>query len=119
MNAPPVLGAPARHIVATAIADVARHRGWDLLVCHVRTQHVHALLASSEPPEKALATLKAWSTRRLREAGLFGPNDHIWTDHGSTRYVWDERGMEDVYAYVRHAQGEDSGGAISASPLPP
>lgn len=53
-----------------------------------------------------LGAVKAWSTRRLREAGLVARNELVWADSGSVVPLWnaDERDAAAVYVYER--QGE-------------
>jgi len=65
---------------------------------------VHVVVAASEPAEQVMVSLKAWATRRLREAGLGAGK--TWARHGSTRYVWDEMGLTNVCEYVIDLQGE-------------
>ena len=91
------LTATARGIVDDTIVAHCAHRGWDLLALNVRTNHVHLVLTphSDVAPERIMSELKGWATRRLREAGCFLRDASIWTEHGSTRYLWKER---DVYA---------------------
>ncbi len=103
---PPVeLGEPARRIVTDTIEAHCRHRGWELLAVSVRTNHVHAVVVCSEvTPERAMTQLKAWATRRLRERGCVPPSRRVWTHHGSTRYLWDERSVHAAIAYVLEGQ---------------
>ena len=69
-ESPFVLDGPRRGIVDAAIRDVCAHRGWTLHALNVRTNHVHLVVTADSAPEQVMTTLKAWSTRRLREAGL-------------------------------------------------
>ena len=94
----------ARSVVDQAVHDVCLHREWQLLGLNVRTNHVHVLVSGSGKPEAMLQGFKSWSTKRLREDGLFPPGVRIWTRHGSTRYVWSEADAEDVWLYVVHGQ---------------
>ena len=84
---PPVtLNTNCRRIVRRAIEDHCRHRGWELLAVNVRTNHVHVVISfPHESPERVLGQLKAWATRRLREAGCVAADQRVWTHHGSTR----------------------------------
>jgi hypothetical protein len=54
-----------------------------------------------------MTTLKAWSTRRLREAGLVDADAKLWSRHGSTRYLWTTADVETVCRYVTEEQGDD------------
>lgn len=97
-----VLGQRQRHIVDAAIRERCRHAGWVLLALNVRTNHVHAVVAASEPAEQVMASLKAWATRTLREEGAAAGK--TWARDGSTRYLWDEAGLENACAYVNDLQ---------------
>jgi hypothetical protein len=71
---------------------------------NVRTNHVHLLVAANERPERVMSTLKTWTTRDLREAGLAAPGQKVWARHGSTRYLWDEERTDAVWRYIVHGQ---------------
>ncbi|MFH1747213.1 MAG: transposase [Planctomycetota bacterium] len=102
------LGERARRIVHDTIVAHCAHRGWDLLALNVRSNHVHVVVMCGEdPPERAMAQFKAWSTRRLRENDLAASDASIWTEHGSTRYLWDEGKLQRAVNYVTDHQGED------------
>jgi len=47
---------------------------------------------------------KAWATRRLREAGFVGPDDRVWTRHGSTRYLTTEASVRRAITYSMDEQ---------------
>ena len=55
---------------------------------------------------------KAWSTRRLRDAGLLTRDTRVWTRHGSTPYLWSEADVEQASLYVVQGQGDDIGGLL-------
>jgi REP element-mobilizing transposase RayT len=99
-----MLDAAARAVVNTTTASVCAHRGWYLFAVNARTNHVHVVLSSSCAPEQAIATLKAWCTRRLREAGHAAPEARVWAQHGSTRYLWTEPDVEGAVRYVVEGQ---------------
>ena len=101
-----VLDAGARVVVNATIGEVCSHRGWGLLAVNARTNHVHVVLSAvSCSPEEAMTTLKAWCTRRLREAGRAGAEARVWARHGSTRYLWTEKEVEGAVRYVVEGQG--------------
>jgi REP element-mobilizing transposase RayT len=105
------LDSPRREVVLRTIREVAADRGWHVWAVHVRSNHVHAVVsAQSVRPEKVLADLKAWASRRLREAfpddGDEVPGRTRWTQHGSTRYIWDEEALTAAIDYVIDRQGE-------------
>ena len=102
---PQSLDAGRRKVVAAAINSVCDHREWYLHAVAVRTEHIHAVVSSTEPPEKVLASLKAWATRRVRDAGLSPKEQRLWSHHGSTVYLWDETQLERATLYVVEGQG--------------
>ena len=105
--APFTLNEGAREIVRKTIERHCDVRRWTLLQLNVRTNHVHVVVAAADAPEVVLVQFKAWCTRRLREAGLVGARDRIWTEHGSTRYLWTEDSVVRARQYTRDGQGPD------------
>jgi REP element-mobilizing transposase RayT len=102
-----LLDARARSIVETTVQQVCEHRGWMLHAVHARTNHVHAVVTAGRAPEDILGAIKAWSTRRLLEAGVFASGTPIWSHHGSTLYLWTQSSLERGVDYVVHGQGAD------------
>lgn len=88
-STPYVLSGNARAIVDAAIRAHCDVRIWRLHALNVRTNHVHVVVECPPEcaPEKAMNEFKAWSTRRLRAAGLLGDGARAWTRHGSTRWI--------------------------------
>lgn len=106
LKAPPFrLDAVARLIVTEAIRYVCERRDWALHAVNVRTNHVHAVVSGSERLEAILTAPKAWSTRRLAEAGVVQRSRPVWTRHGSTRYAWTDEDLQDMCWYVVEGQG--------------
>src|SRR5262245_45509691 len=69
VGAEPVnLGPKAREVVQQTIEAHCHYRGWTLITRHVRTNHVHLIVTSDRSPQRTIDELKAWCTRRLREA---------------------------------------------------
>jgi REP element-mobilizing transposase RayT len=100
-QAPVVLDAASRGVVTATVAEVCRHRGWYLFAMNARTNHVHVVVSSpSHTPGEVMATLKAWCTRRLREAGRAASDARVWARHGSTRFLWTEADVEGAVRYV-------------------
>jgi REP element-mobilizing transposase RayT len=102
-----VLESQHREAVDVAIRDVCAHRGWMLHALNVRTNHIHTVVSAESTPEQVMTSLKAWSTRRLREAGLAAEGARIWSRHGSTRYLWRVDEIEAACSYVLEGQGGD------------
>jgi REP element-mobilizing transposase RayT len=103
-NEPVVLDEASRAVVDSTVIEVCAQRGWALLAVNARTNHVHVVLRARQAPEEAMATLKAWCTRRLREAGHVPPDGRVWAQRGSTRYLWTERAVEGAVRYVVEGQ---------------
>lgn len=106
-NDSPVFRERHRATVGAAIQGVCTNRGWTLHAINVRTNHVHLVVSCQASVEIAMNTFKAWSTRRLREAGLAGADERIWARHGSTRYLWTDKDVEEAVLYVIEGQGRD------------
>ena len=96
-----------RQVVDAAIRDVCAYREWRLHALNVRTNHVHLVVSAGVAPEQAMTTLKAWATRRLRQAGLVVEGAKPWSRHGSTRYLWRVDEIEATVRYVLEEQGSD------------
>ena len=105
-EAPYLLDERRRAVVLDTIQEVVRYRRWQLLACHVRTNHVHIVVTAETKPEKIMSDFKAYASRRLKER-LGEPADcKRWTQHGSTRYMWDERQVAAAVEYTVNGQGE-------------
>ena len=87
-----------RHAVLQAIREVCRHEGWTLHAAHVRTNHVHVVVSAESRPETALAKLKAYASRSLNH--LTGAKLERWTRHGSTRWLWEPKQVDQAAHYV-------------------
>lgn len=103
---PMTLDAEHRFVVDRTLREVCAHRAWRLHALHVRTTHVHVVVTARGDPEKVMADLKAYATRRLREAGLIDESAETWSHHGSTKYLTTDDGFADAVHYVLHEQGE-------------
>ncbi|HYE60872.1 MAG TPA: transposase [Phycisphaerales bacterium] len=107
MNGPPVtLSAAMRAVVEDAIPQLCEERGWRLITQSVRTTHVHVVVncRGSHSPERAMAQFNARLTRELRRADLAGEDQHLWAEHGSTRWINDYAGLYGAIAYVNDWQ---------------
>jgi hypothetical protein len=76
------------------------------MAAHVRTTHVHVVIAAKERPERILHDMKAYATRALNQAGLDDGDIRRWPRHGSTRYLWQDEAVESAINYVIRRQGE-------------
>jgi REP element-mobilizing transposase RayT len=95
-----------RDAVLEAIQEVCEHRGWSLLAAHVRSNHVHTVVAAEVPPERVMSDFKAYASRRLNQMELDAPKRKRWTRHGSTRWLWKPRHISAAMQYVVAEQGE-------------
>jgi REP element-mobilizing transposase RayT len=103
---PPVALEPTgRAVVAEAIRQHCGHRGWSLRALDVRSEHLHVVVAASGAPERVAIELKAWSTRRLVERGLFEQGRRVWGRGASTRYLWTLDAVEAACRYVCEGRG--------------
>ena len=93
--------------LAASIRETCDTCGWRLLAVNVRTNHVHAVVSASAPPERVRDALKAHATRRMRDGGCW-PHEHSpWSRGGSRRYLWTEQDIASAVVYVRDRQGGD------------
>ena len=103
---PYLLDRSRRAIVLEAVVELCSHRGWRLLAAHVRTQHVHLVVAADEPPEKLLQDTKKYASRALNHMAGENDDQRRWTRHGSTRYLWKPENVGAAIHYVVREQGE-------------
>lgn len=69
----------------------------------VLSNHVHVVITAPDiSPEDVMKLIKAKATMRLRKAGFVGFEEKIWTQHGSTKYLFDENALQTVCEYVRN-----------------
>lgn len=100
-DGPETLSAAAREVVAAVVVKHCGIRRSSLRAENVRTNHVHVVVSVDVEPDAAMSQLKAWTTRGLREQGLYGPKQDVWTEGGSTRYLWTEESVGRACRYVR------------------
>ena len=107
LKTPPVTFDGARRTaISASIAQTCDYKGWGLLAANVRTNHVHIVVAAPEvTPEFVMNTLKSWATRAMVASGAMSQGTRAWSRHGSTRYLWNERSVDDACAYVLDGQG--------------
>lgn len=103
MSEPPfTLTNEHREIVESTIREHCVIRQWTLHAVNVRTNHVHVVVSAGAPPEKAMGEFKAWSSRALHSRGL--DREHIWSRHGSTRWIDEQSSLSRAIQYVVHEQ---------------
>jgi REP element-mobilizing transposase RayT len=103
------LDSEERQVVLQTTIEVCRHRAWTLLAAHVRTAHLHVVVAAEGPPERIMHALKSYSSRALNCRGR-------WARHGSTVYLWTRDEFANAVRYVVSKQGEPM--AVYTQPNP-
>jgi len=105
---PVILNANQRKAVTYAVKEVCMHRLWTLLALNVRTNHFHnVVITPGLKPFRALNAFKAYSTRKMRERGLWPSERSPWVDKGSERWLWTEDSVFRASDYVINGQGCD------------
>jgi REP element-mobilizing transposase RayT len=99
---PLLLSEEQRALVASVIAEVCVFRNWILHECNVRTNHVHVVATGNADPDKMMKDFKAYCTRRLRESHELEQDRPVWTEGGSTKYLWTEQSLGAAIEYVRN-----------------
>jgi REP element-mobilizing transposase RayT len=99
------LNAGSRRSVEDTIREVCEFRGWAMIALSVRTNHVHVVVSGAASSGKILNDLKAYSTRRLKEAGEWQYDHSPWVDKGSRRNLWNEEHVASACDYVINGQG--------------
>jgi REP element-mobilizing transposase RayT len=95
-----------RDAVLEAIQEVCAHRGWSVLAAHVRSNHVHSVVAAEVPPARVMSDFKAYASRHLNRMGLDELNRKRWARHGSTRWLWKPQHVSAAMQYVVAEQGD-------------
>jgi REP element-mobilizing transposase RayT len=109
------LDADQRRLVEQQVAETCAIRGWQLHAVNCRSNHVHVVVTADRPPKLVRNQLKAWCTRRLKEAEArqqqaqggairISIRENWWAERGSQRYINDEDGLEAAILYVRDGQ---------------
>lgn len=95
-----------RDAVLEAIQEVCQHQGWGLEAAHVRSSHVHTVVAAEARPERVMNAFKTYASRRLNRMGLDEPNRKRWARHGSKRWLWKPEHISAAIQYVVGEQGD-------------
>lgn len=94
-----------RRRIMQSVIDTCRIKGWYLHALHIRTSHIHAIVAADIEPQKILRQLKSWATRSVMDSGMVRQK-RVWAEGGSTRYIWSLNQLNRAMNYVLHRQGE-------------
>ena len=101
-----------RRLVKETIEDHCRFRTWSLHAASVRSNHVHVVVtAAGVAPADVRAQLKAWTTRRLREASP--DRRRWWTEGGDIEFLDTEADVLAAAEYVLLAQDRKERDAFS------
>ena len=95
-----------RRVVKETISSRCAFLGARLLALSVRSNHVHLVVScNTEQPGRLAGGFKSRCTRVLRERGLIGSEERVWTKMASTRYLRNDRSVEAAIDYVTRHQG--------------
>jgi REP element-mobilizing transposase RayT len=95
-----------RDIVLAALLERCIQRNWNLIAAHVRTNHVHIVVAAEARPERLMNDFKSYASRCLNQAGLGRSARKRWARHGSTRWLWKRDDVSAAIRYVVDEQGD-------------
>ena len=99
---PVTLNHDERLTVESAIAEVCKYKGWELLACSCRSNHVHVVVRAGDIPPKVVASqLKAYATRALKSLHSL-EYQNFWAKDGSNRQIFTDEGIEKAIYYVQH-----------------
>ncbi len=97
-----------RRQIQDSMIKQCEFRIWTLFAIHVRTTHLHLVVSTgTTSSERAMTMLKAHATRAIRNAEQIPENQKIWSRHGSTRYLWNEKDVIAASRYTVYEQGAD------------
>ena len=72
----------------------------------MRATRFHVVVTAKQCPERVMNDLKAYASRRLRDAGFDGNRRKRWARHGSTLYLWKAKDVDTAVRCVVYEQGE-------------
>ena len=103
-SAPYLWGSEERSVVLDVIQDVCAGSCYVLSAAHVRTNHVHVVVAGDADPEGVMGRIKGRASFELNR--IEGRSSKRWSRHGSTRYLWTDEAVVQAVRYVLFGQGE-------------
>ena len=104
-QAPYTMKPKERDVVRDAIVALCRAKGWRLLAVHVRSNHVHVVVAVDRDPGRVMSDMKARASGALTRAGFDDAKRKRWTRHGSTLHLFDEATVAEKIDYTLNRQG--------------
>ena len=108
-----------REVVRDAIRTFCIEKGWQLLALHVRSNHIHLVIAADREPGRLMSDIKGRASRELTRAGFDDAQRKRWTRHGSTRYLFQPKEVENAVRYTLHDQGTVMAIYDGTNDLPP
>lgn len=112
-----LLNSADRIAVETACRNHSEHRSWKLWAVNARTNHVHAVVATST--HKGIVVrdqLKANGTRQIRELNALFADRPVWAVGGDVQFIWTEDELAAVIDYTLIAQDRKGREPTVASP---
>jgi REP element-mobilizing transposase RayT len=100
------MSGPEREVVCKAIITLCLEGDWRLLAAHVRSNHVHIVVAADRDPGRIMSDIKARASRELTNAGFDSTQRKRWTRHGSTKYLFSDDEVAAAIRYTLDEQGE-------------
>ena len=97
------LDVPERTLVLKVIKNVCSHEEWIAHAVHVRTNHVHLVVAAEINPAALMGKLKAYASRALNSKA--GHEAKRWARHGSLVWLWEPNQVDAAVDYVVRQQG--------------
>ena len=96
-----------QRVVAEAIREQCGIKKWTLHDMSVRRSHNHVVVSAVDvTPETVLKLMKTKATQRLRQHGFVKSDEKIWTQHGSTRYLFNDQSLVTACDYVRNHESQ-------------
>ena len=67
---------------------------------------MHVVVEAEVRPEKVMNDFKLYASRGLNRLGREGSDRKRWARHGSTRWLWKDRDVQEAIRHVVEEQGE-------------
>jgi hypothetical protein len=102
-----IIDRKSRGIIHRTTHGVFEYRHWALLALNVRTNHLHLVGYAPDGGDKMINDVKAWCTRRLREAKRRDPKAPVWTEGHSVHPLFTAEAVAVAVDYTLSRQGAD------------
>lgn len=80
--------------------------GLGFIAAHVRSTHVHIIVAGLANPDRAINDFKSYSSRALNQYGFETADRRRWARGGSTRQLSSGDAVREAVGYVVDGQGD-------------